>query len=69
MEQVKGESLNAKVIISELLGSEQKCFIFSYESFMFLELEYLRRLYKFLGIESDFIPEIADGNKRRLTGQ
>lgn len=68
-EQVKKESIKAKGIIADLLNSEQKCFVFSYETFMFLELEYLQQLYRFIGIESDFMPEISDGNRRRLTGR
>jgi hypothetical protein len=66
MEQVQKESKNARAVISALLNSDQKCFVFSYETFMFLELAYLKRLYKFLGIDSNFIPDIIDGNKRRL---
>lgn len=69
MEQVQKESKKAKDSITELLSSDEKCFVFSYEAFMFLKLAYLRRLYKFLGIDSEFIPDIVDGNKRRLTGR
>lgn len=68
VEQVQRESLEARQIIRDLLGSEQKCFIFSYETFMYLELSYLQQLYRFLGVESGFMPSITDGNRRRLLG-
>jgi len=64
--QVRRETKHAKMIISELLKSNNKCYIFSYETFMFLQIDYLRKLYEFLGIDSTFIPELIDGNVRRI---
>jgi len=67
LHQVGLESIQAKNRILNLLNSEQKCFIFSYETFMYLELGYLKELYRFLGVESDFIPKLIDGNKKSLS--
>ena len=66
LHQVGLESIQAKNRILDLLNSEQKCFIFSYETFMYLELGYLKELYRFLDVESEFIPTLIDGNRKKL---
>lgn len=63
IKQVRKESDDAKTIMISLLKSQPNCFIWSYETFMFLRMAYLQKLYQFLGVQSDFIPEIIDGNK------
>jgi len=41
--------------------------IWSYESFMFLGADYLQGIYRFLGIESSFMPsDVVDGNAKHV---
>lgn len=65
-EQVRSESLRAKEIMSQIIASEQKHLIWSYETFMFLGQPYLSELYRFLEVESDFEVPLKDGNRYRL---
>ena len=65
-QDVQMESLEAKQKMSEILASDVKCFVFSYEAFIFLRKDYLSLLYKFLDVESDFMPLLKDGNKKYL---
>lgn len=65
-QQIKGESNRARQMISKIITSHHAHMIWSYETFMFLKQPYLQTLYKFLDIESDFMPVLIDGNKRWL---
>lgn len=42
---------------------------FSYESFMLYPEIFTRRLYAFLGVQSDFVPPLRDGNRKYLRGK
>ena len=66
--QVHSESETAKTIIKNLINSESQYYIWSYETFMFLGIDYLKLLYGFLGIKSNFCPPLVDGNKKKLLG-
>ena len=46
----------------ESLVNDDNCFIWNYESMLLLGKPYFLRMYRFFGIESDFVPEIYDGN-------
>jgi len=48
--------------MSSVMRSHQKYLLWSYESFMFLKQDYLTLLYDFLNVDSDFMPELKDGN-------
>lgn len=50
----------------EKLASDDSCFIWSYEAMVLLGKSYFLRMYRFFGIESDFFPEIIDGNAEYL---
>lgn len=65
-EQSRLESHKAREIMTNILRSNHRSFIWSYETFMFLQLEYLKKLYQFLEIESNFIPELIDGNISKI---
>lgn len=68
IEQVKKESLKASNIIKDVL-KKHKSFIWSYETFMFLQEDYLKLLLNFLNVEIDniILPiELKDGNKKRI---
>lgn len=65
-EQARRESLQAREIMAGVLRSDRPVFLWSYETFMFLGKDYLAGLYRFLEVESDFCPELADGNAARL---
>lgn len=55
----------AKKIMTKFLETE-RCFIWSYETFMFLEDAYLKILYNFLGINSTYMPKLKDGNEKYI---
>jgi len=48
------------------INSGEKYLIWSYEAFMFLRDDYLKLLYSFLEVDSDFIPPLQDGNEKRI---
>jgi hypothetical protein len=60
------ESETAKKIMLSVIDGQQPYFIWSYESFMFFGSPYLQSLYHFLGIESDFSPELKDANVNKV---
>ncbi len=64
--QVSHESDRATTIVKSILRSEWPSFLWSYETFMMLGKDYLDLLYRFLGTDSDFVPELRDGNAERL---
>ncbi len=64
--QVHEDSSMAREIMLKLMRSDRKIFIWSYESFMYLGQDYLNLLYRFLDIDSNFMPQLNDGNKVRL---
>ncbi len=66
LKQVEMESEEAKKKMTQVIHSDQPLFIWSYETFMFLGKDYLKLLYEFLGLQSDFIPPIKDANKKRI---
>ncbi|MFZ4520872.1 MAG: hypothetical protein ACOYNC_04165 [Bacteroidales bacterium] len=60
------ETEKARIIMTSVMKREIAFFIWSYETFLFLGKDYLDCLYKFLGINSDFIPELIDGNRGKF---
>ena len=60
------ESEHAKGMMNEVLAGPHPCFVWSYETFMYLQAPYLQRLYQFLGVESDFMPVVKDANKNKI---
>ena len=60
------QSKRAREIMLSIMNSEQKSFIWSYETFMFLRQSYLHQLYEFLGVTSDFIPDLIDANAKKF---
>jgi len=46
----------------ERLVNDDHCFIWNYESMLLFGRPYFLRMYRFFGIESDFTPEVYDGN-------
>jgi len=65
-QQSQAESAMAKEIISNVIKGGYPFFIWSYETFMYLERAYLECLYRFLGVESNFIPMLFDGNRSQV---
>lgn len=64
--QTKEESKKARSIMLDIMETHDSWFIWSYETFMFLGELYLQRLYHFLAIESNYYPNITDGNKKSI---
>ena len=50
----------------EIMTMDYPWYILSYESMIYLGKPYLDLLYDFLGVESDFVPPIHDGNLNRI---
>lgn len=65
-EQSERESKRAQQIMKEIMKGDQPYFIWSYETFMFLGESYLKDLYAYLGVESDFMPSLVDGNRDKV---
>lgn len=55
-----------KEIIKRIKKSASPYMFFSYETFMLYKEIYLKELYDFLEIDSNFIPELIDGNKKYI---
>jgi hypothetical protein len=66
--QLRLESRRARELMSRILTSGERSFVFSYESLLFLQKPYLDLLYDFIGVCSDFIPDLQDANQRRIKG-
>lgn len=60
------ESQQARQIIASVLDQPLPSFIWSYETFMYLQEIYLKSLYKFLGVDSEFVPTLIDGNINKI---
>ena len=60
--QSQKESAKARDIMLMIINSRHKYIIWSYESFMFLREGYLNSLYEFIGVKSEFIPNLIDAN-------
>ena len=55
--------------IAEVLQRKLPCFLWSYETLIYLRADYLRQLYAFVGVESDFVPpDLFDGNRKYVIG-
>jgi hypothetical protein len=66
LEEARSDNTEAARLMGMVTASSRPYFIFSYESLLFLRETYLKELYRFLGVESGFIPPLADGNTRYL---
>ena len=62
----RGHNVEAAHLMTEIASSHIPHLFFSYESLVFLGHVYLRELYRFLGVESDFEPPLIDANERYL---
>ncbi len=57
----------AREILTDLLKSKAKSFLWSYETFMFLKEAYLEEIFSFLDLTSDYRPaEIKDANPKYI---
>jgi hypothetical protein len=55
------DSHRATMLFKKIIENYQ-CFIFSYETMVALDYAYFKELYRWLNIDSDFKPDIKDGN-------
>ncbi|MDG2424764.1 MAG: hypothetical protein P8M22_12400 [Phycisphaerales bacterium] len=65
-EEVKQQSQQARDIMIHAMGLGYPWHIVSYETTVFLGAPYLDLLYRFIGVESDFLPPLRDANLKRL---
>lgn len=63
-ELASDEMQRAGEIMVGLLEKHPKTFVCSYEALMSLGRPYLSQLYAFLGIETDYLPKLRDGNAK-----
>jgi hypothetical protein len=56
----------SKRILRDIIDSKYRHMFWSYETFMCWKEDYLKILWDFIGIESDFIPPLKDGNKKYI---
>ena len=54
----------ARQIMNRVILEFPRVFIFSYECLMYLGAPYVRMLYRFLGVESDYLPALRDANPK-----
>jgi hypothetical protein len=67
VKDTKQLSRRAREHVKDLMRRDLDFFIWSYETFMYCQDAYLALLYKFLGVESDFVPDdLVDGNAARI---
>jgi len=52
----------------ERLVNDDSCYIWNYESMQMLGRPYFLRMYRFFGIDSDFVPETYDANAPYIPG-
>lgn len=64
--EVKRHSDRAHDIMLQIMTMDYPWYISSYETMIFLGKPYLDLMYEFLGVESDFIPSLRDGNLNRI---
>ncbi len=63
----KNEMDETRKILGWLISTHgERCFLWNYETFMFLRGHYLDSLYRWLGIEMRNLPELIDGNVKYL---
>lgn len=64
---VTEEMNKTRKVIGHLIDAHgERCFLWSYETFMFLRDDYLRALYRWLGVGAVGFPELIDGNVKYL---
>jgi len=68
--QERAENRNmASIMMNSLLLSDERTYVWSYETFMLLGKPYFMDLCKFLDIETHGIFTLTDGNKKYMKGQ
>ena len=53
-------------VIKEVKENNVSYFFWSFETTLLYKHLYLQELYKFLGVESDYVPPIYDANKKYI---
>jgi hypothetical protein len=65
-DEAQGDNSRAAQLMDTIARSTRPYFFFSYEALLYLRITYLRELYRFLGVSSDFVPPLVDANARYL---
>jgi hypothetical protein len=64
---VEREMNTTREVLKRLIDAHgERCFLWSYETFMFLRDDYLRALYRWLGVGAVGFTELVDGNVKYL---
>lgn len=66
LEEAQRDNARAASLLAEIASSHRPHLFFSYEALIFLGNVYLQDLYRFLDIESEFVPPMVDANARYL---
>ena len=62
-EEYREDNQRAALLFRKLLEQED-CFIWNYETMCALGRPYFQRLYRWLDVSCDFIPDVEDANRR-----
>lgn len=61
------EMVEARRVLGRLIFAHgERCFLWNYETFMWLQGDYLQALYRWLGIEASEYPKLHDGNVKYI---
>lgn len=62
-EDIMNNAKESRIILSEIIKSGEKYFIWNYETMLYLKEVYFDLLYKFIGSNSKYYPQnVSDGN-------
>ena len=65
-DEAQGHNAEAARLLAVIASSHRPHLFFSYETLVYLGHDYLQELYRFLDVESDFVPPLIDANERYL---
>jgi hypothetical protein len=58
----------SREILTRIMSSNEKSFVWSYETMLYLGEAYFKKLYEFLKVDSSFVPgDMKDGNKKYIS--
>ena len=66
LETARNEMDRAIALMNSAIEAHAQTFVCSYEACMTLGAPYFKHLYRFLGVESDHLPTLRDGNRKYI---
>lgn len=65
LEEARSDLQRGYPLFAELLN-DPRCFLWSYETMCLFGAAYFQQLYRFLGVESGFLPEVNNANAKYI---